>query len=507
MLGIGGATIVLAALPFGPAASGDTAGLYGFTMNTSATALMMTYDSPSAGLPAKPTFEVRKVYSVAALDSGPSGRALASIAWPGDLIGNAPPELALDSFTSDPTTAEYLEPTLAAIRDGGCLPTGTCMQGGLRQSLHDNCTAPDGSPPSGTGNPCTYPVRAESFYPQGPKETRNDTGLGAGMRSKAESEVTEAAATMQRAGFPSAFSLGAMNSSAFSGIVKDQAISEARTHISDINLLGQIQIQSLNSYAKAVSDGVTATLEGSVVVGGLTIGGQGFTIDGKGLHYPNGAQDPYGTYAKKYVDEQLKPQGIDITIVQPFDVKQGPAASRAVSGLIITLDSVGMRRFINSLPQDGPLPIGAWIKNPLASPLAPAFEPFKPDAVGLLLGPTRFDGTMKIILGNIGVDTNASPPFELPDITPPDVITPPVVFPPSGPIDVGPVVGPPSVAPPPAVPTFNTVPVALVKGLNGGLVGGIAALLGLLGALFLPRAADRLWVAKPVARCPLESSE
>jgi hypothetical protein len=503
-MGIGGATLVLAALPFGPSAVGDTEGIYGFNMVTSATALMMTYDQPSVGLPARPTFEVRKVHSVATLDSGPSGRALASIAWPGDLIGNAPPELAIDSLTADPTNGDW-EPWNAYCGEhGGCLEEHIARaREPLRQGFQYNCTAPDGAPPSGTGNPCTWPVRAESFYPQGPAETRNETGLGVGMRSKAEETVSEAVATMQRAGFPSAFSLGAMNSSSFSGVVKDAAVSEARTHITDVDLLGQIHIESVTSFAKAVSDGVKATLEGSVNVAGLTIAGRKLTVDGTGLHYPDGAADPYGTYAKKYIDENLAPRGINLTIVQPVDTKNGSAASRTVSGLIITLESKGMRELIASLPA----PLSDWFRNPTDSPLSAAFDPFKPFAVGMLTSPIRFDGTMKIILGNIVVDSNASPPYTLPEISPPDIAPPPVIPGPVSPIDTGPIVAPPAAAPPAQAPQLNAVPVASVKGLNGGLFGGLLGVLALAGALLGPRMADRLWVAKPATICPLEASE
>lgn len=503
-IGIGGATLVLAALPFGPSATGQTEGIYGFQMVTSATAVMMTYDQPSVGLPAKPTLELRKVHTIASLDSGPSGRALASLAWPGDLIGNAPPELALDSLTADPTNGDWSTWEAYCGTYGGCLEEHIArVREPVRQGMQFNCTAPDGSPPSGTGNPCTYPVRAESFHPQGPAETVNDTALGAGMRSKAEEKVAEAVTTIQRAGFPGALSLGAMNSSSFSGVVKDAAVSEARTHITDINLLGGvIKIEGLTSYGKAVSDGVKATLEGAVKITGLTIQGNKFTVDGTGIHYPDGAQDPYGTYAKQYIDEHLAPRGIDLTVVQPVDARNGAAASRTVSGLIITLKSQGMRDLIAQLPS----PVKDWFRNPTSSPLAPAFEPFKPFAIGMITSPIRFDGTMKLILGNIVVDANASPPYELPTL--PDIGVPPQppILPPAGPIDAGPVVAPPPAVPPQVpVQRINTVPVAEVKGLNGGLFGGILALLALAGALILPRAADRLWIAKPVARCSLET--
>lgn len=453
----------------GVQATGDEAGIYGYGMTSSATAVMFTYDQPSFGLPASPTFELRKVHSLATVDSGPSGRALASTVWPGDIVANAHPSQVMDVFLVDPTRDGHLGPLLGPLRDG------------FKDGIRDGCADRD----------CTWPVRAETFHPQGPAERNASPGLGVEMESHAREASATALTAMQDAGTSGALSIGAMTAAASTAVVKDVAVSEARTFLSDIDLLGQIRIEQMASVARAESTGTGATLKGSVSISGMTIGGQRIVVDGSGLHAGSVSADPYGQIAKQIVDDHLTPRGISIEIVQPVDLADGPSASRVVSGLVVTMDSRAMNAFVDGLPD----PYRSWIRNPglAPSPLAPLFAPFTPGVAGLASSPTQFDQQMRIVLGSVGVDATASPPFDLdiPEIPEPETPVEPPPDPIVDPIAVEPEAAPPAVAPRRIVrrATQGTRPVA-VAGLPAA-AGALVGLAGLAGVLVLPRLADR----------------
>src|SRR5688500_14695204 len=93
IVSVAATSLLLLGIPAGPPASGQEAetALLGYSVGATATAISTVYNQPSFGVPADPTFEVRKIYSISQLDTGPSGRAMGSVAWIGDVAGNAPP--------------------------------------------------------------------------------------------------------------------------------------------------------------------------------------------------------------------------------------------------------------------------------------------------------------------------------------------------------------------------------------------------------------------------------
>src|SRR5919108_419537 len=97
------------------AASGQEGKLFGYELGAQSDGISILYDQPSFGVPAKPTFEVRNFHGATALNSGPSAHALASVLWPGDVVGNAPPSLALEVLVFDPTANGSLTPVISAL--------------------------------------------------------------------------------------------------------------------------------------------------------------------------------------------------------------------------------------------------------------------------------------------------------------------------------------------------------------------------------------------------------
>ncbi|MHB8511647.1 MAG: choice-of-anchor P family protein [Actinomycetota bacterium] len=401
--------------------------IYGFAMSSSSSAISIIYDQPSFGIPAPHTLELHKVHSETAIDSGPSAHALSSVLWPGDVIGNAPLSLALDTFVQDPTTAHYLD---CSGDQHTCAPVFDYIHAGLDQF--------DAQYQKNTGqpfNPPPYPVRAEAFYPQAPHDAQYPVGGGVEMTAHADRLVTNSSSTTQRAGFPGALSLGAMNSSSDSGVIDGKAVSHSNTYVGDVSLAsGELQISSITSDVTAVSDGTTSSLSGASMIAGMKIHGYSISVDANGFHAPNANEDPYGQYAAGYIKKYLTdPYGISLELAQPADQQAGPSATRVVSGLIIEMGSKGMSALISQLPT----PYRDWLRSPTNSPLcAPigataSCGQLTPNVQGYVNSPFQFDQQMQIVIGAAYVSADASPTFDipLPSVPAPVLPSPPTYVP------------------------------------------------------------------------------
>ncbi|MGZ4128178.1 MAG: choice-of-anchor P family protein [Actinomycetota bacterium] len=482
------ATAALVAPLVVPVARADTS-IGGFQMSATADAISMIYDQPSFGLPAEHTFELRKVHSVSATDSGPSAHGLSSILWPGDVIGNAPLGLALDLFVQDPTSAQYF----TCLGDPHpCVPVIENLKSGITTLLdnYSKYSGQNGFPP--------YPVRAETFYPQGPADSENPAGAGVMMTAHSDQSLSKSKATLQEAGLSGAFSIGAMTSSTTAGIVDGKAVSAATTKIADIDFGGgALHIGQISSVLRAVSDGTKATLDKSVIVSGLEIGGQKIVVDNTGLHAGGQTQDPVGQISKQLIEKYLTPQGISLIVGKPLDKISGGSASSAVSGLTVTLNAIGMKNIVDQMPD----PYKTWLSSPSASPLSPLFGQVTPNIQGLLASPFQFDQNLSFVFGSASVGTAAAPAY--------NVSIPPVSIPPvSG---IAPPISAPSL-PTPATPTqvlgnnlqqqLAVTPVAAVAVPIGLVV--LALLWMLVGATGLDKMAAVATSSATAEQCPLE---
>jgi hypothetical protein len=89
----GGSGLLAAALSAGTAGADTTLG--GFTINALAEAITAQYEQPNFPLPATPTLEFDVGYASTTDGFGPNGTALASTLYPGQVVANAGPQLAL----------------------------------------------------------------------------------------------------------------------------------------------------------------------------------------------------------------------------------------------------------------------------------------------------------------------------------------------------------------------------------------------------------------------------
>lgn len=452
MLG-GGATGLL-----WPARAQDSSGGVGiYELRTNGAAIRQVVDLVSNPLPTETFMEASIPYSFADLSSG-SGHGLSSTFWPGDAAANF-----CAAFPELPPRSEDFEwyPEEAPRVPLQC-----------------------------------WPVRAETFHPQGPAEARNDQmPPGSTMESKATATEVMARA----AAFPQAvpgFSFGASTSTSTSTVKDGKAIAETISSVTGISLGdGAVKIDKVVSIARAVSDGATAEVTGSTVVSGMKIGDVPVTIDQNGVHIagqsgpnpllPGGPLNP--------VAEGLKQAGITIALPLPEKTINGSSGEITTGGLNISFDNA---------PFVAPLPIDDVV-----------------GATGLpILNPT---GETTVILGQAIASANASPGFG--EFLPTDEIIDtgldtgtPIETPPvedvSGSVEVAgstdtatQELGSSATAPAAAVPVGSSRGLVPGKAVGPALV--IMSLVGAgLAAFGLRKLATGAFVAGGATTCPLESS-
>jgi len=474
-------TLAIIAVPGGFAARGAETELFGYSIGATGAAISFLYNQPSFGVPTDPTFEVRHVYSKADLDSGPSSHGIGSVLWPGDVIGNAPPNLLFDTVLFNPTQLPQLNDPIQQVKTAGA--NATAGQAG-------------------------YPVRAEAFYPSNKSEDEKDVAAGVRMAASALEGRAEGA-SQTGGGGAGVISFGTISSHSSSVVQKSEVVSTVVTKITDLDLFGFVQIKSLTSSATATSDGAVGAVKGSLEILGMVIKDQtgapqlDITLDKKGLHvaYPNGKQeqDPLKALTDA-VKQYLEPQGLTMKIGEPLDQIDGAAASRSLAGLTLHLDAYGMGTLLKN--PNFPAELRTLLQNPTGSPLLkPIFGEggvLSPTVAGFLASFFQGDQTLDFVFGSVAVQAAAAP--ALPDIEIPDITAPPLISTP--PFDGGFGGGFPT------GPTGNggggvTTLAARPVGVTGVPLGYLvlALAVAIAGATRLRLFADRVTSAAPAVRC------
>jgi hypothetical protein len=230
--------------------------------------------------------------SVAQLQSGPQSYALATIAWPGPLAGNAG------------TTLGLLAPPGVAV------------------------------PPQASA--LNVPVRAEARTGQQPPTTTSSYG-GATLTATALDDAARADAAVAGTTGPNAgASTGSTETTATStvtGPAAAQSVAISRVDHVVLNS-GTIKIKSVTSTANALTNGVTSSASGETVINGLEIGGQQATIDQNGIHAgPAGV--PVNAIADQIINSSLGQAGITLAISQPSKKIKGGDAQFDAGNLVV----------------------------------------------------------------------------------------------------------------------------------------------------------------------------
>lgn len=310
LLMIGGSGLLAAAFSDGPAGADSTLG--GFTVTSLAEAVTAQYEQPNFPLPATPSLEFDEGYAATSDNFGPSGTATASSLYPGQVVANAGPELAL-------------------LVPGAPLPP-----------------AP------------VWPVEATSEYPQTPNSGSTDEP-GVNMDASSTTNGNTASATLgddaatagsngadptlqapsssgnPLAGSSAIIGIGSMSATSSSLAPSTTANAQASATDSGISILaGFITIGSVTSTATADSDGTTGKLTGSTVVQNVDIAGEQVTVNSSGISAA-GQSTPLPLPISS-INTLLGELGISLSVTNPTDSVRGPSASRTLDGLKITID-------------------------------------------------------------------------------------------------------------------------------------------------------------------------
>jgi len=183
-----------------------------------------------------------------------------------------------------------------------------------------------------------YPVKAEARTGQNPPTSVFDAP-GLTMRSRADDTSSEADAGAQGlSGLPGVFGMARATSStrAKDGV----ATATARSVVSNLNLGGVLNIDSIVSTATARSDGDKGSGESKTTITGATVMGQGVTIDETGLHFGTTNQ-PIDAILQQVAKQALSAAGISVTVGPTTKELNGPSAVVGANSLVITITQEG----------------------------------------------------------------------------------------------------------------------------------------------------------------------
>jgi hypothetical protein len=357
--------LVMGALPFGGlghAANVRTeTKLAGFAITTEATPLRVLLDDPKLDVPHDPgtaVVEGDPNYTLASVAAGPSARAITSTLWPGNLFGEGLGQLA--------------------------------------------------------GMP--YPIKGEARYPDKPFSS---PGVDGGALSSADALGLDALATADGSptNKPGQVTVGDLTSRSHATVTtKDQALGEAFSAVKNVDLLaGTIHIGAVTTALTTQSDGKKTLSSGTTTVSGLTIAGQAFTVDDKGLHAAGSGNSLPGLSTPAQVSQVL---GITATALAQTVVTTRNGVSRAAGGLVIDIDTGPLRALLS--PATG-------VTNPILNGLIGSLPDQTDAAKGQLFYLVKASPHLTFVIAQANSSSAATQPitFTFPSFTPPAFPNPP----------------------------------------------------------------------------------
>jgi hypothetical protein len=327
----------------------------GFELNSRGNGFVLSYDSPGLLPVGSPLFEVGLPESQTTQSTGPSGYALASLAYPGSAVADLG--------------------TLLAV-------------GGAQTPI----------PP--------YPIRVQSFHPSGPANADQVIATASGHASTTPT-TSDAVTQYNGADLPTFMKTGTITVTSHTGIEEGQVVSRIRVEETDVNLLfGVLQIGSIVTDLVANSNGTEAASDGTTTVSGVKFAGRDAVIDGTGIHLVSPTTSPSSTPptttpldpltgplgsivdpaicgaapaidpldalitstigAQGDLNDLLKASGMKVQLMAPVETKDGGQVSRLANGLLVEMDYDGRTQPVfsqllaavpsSSLPADSLIP-------------------------------------------------------------------------------------------------------------------------------------------------------
>lgn len=279
-------------------AADEDEGLGGYTVTSSAAPFSMLFYEPVFPVPVdpgEPHAEGTLSYTSSRVETGPSTRAVASSTWPGPAVG--------DGFA---TICECDE---------------------------------------------EWFVKAEARTPGGEEEAEQEIPeLGAGMKAVARDFQAVARAGSGESPNEEGVAFGNMRSRSASVVEGGVTTATTVAVAKGVKLAaGVISIESVQTTLEATSNGKRASSKGQTKVNGLVIGGQGYTVDEKGLQ-PVADEEPGDAVLPvpkpkeiPGADEIRKNLGIEVNLVEHRETKEGADVTRRAGGLRITIDTAVLK--------------------------------------------------------------------------------------------------------------------------------------------------------------------
>lgn len=336
----------------------EVEGIYGYNASVHGSPFSILFFErviPIPTDPGEPQFEMTYAHTSTRLLTGPQARALASSVWPGPALG--------DGFSTV-------------------------------------CQCPQ-----------HWPARAEATYPGGEQRAEQTAPGGGGMTASALGLDVVAHADTSDPAAPEAAATGKFRSTSISTVRDGVNIATVDASAEDVSMLGgTITFDSVRTTLRATSDGQVAATQGKTEVSGLTIAGQGYTVDENGLRPVqdgDGGETLVPLPSTPPGADQLREQlGIEVELAAHDEQVEGASARRSAGGLRITVDTNVLRSRV-----------------PLRDIIAPL-----PEEVRLEIEPlVQLSPRTVYIFGRGAVAAAASPPFTF-DAPPPP---PPAAVPPS----------------------------------------------------------------------------
>lgn len=276
----GSVCTVAAVLSVGPTSAAGP--LFSYDLIGGARGYSMFYDAPGQGRAGEATVPEAS----SSLTTGNIGYGLASMAWPGPLLGNL----------------------------------GTLMVG-------------LGAPPEARG--LDWTVRAEARTPQDPPTTTNTSVPGTSMVATAKSDFVEGVGSVQRTA-NEAVNLGTTQTRSLSKLDGATGVVQSSALVQNIAIAGGVvKIDSVASTATASTDGTTSDGAGKTVVKGLTIAGMPAIIDDKGISI-GGQNVPANAVVNQIAQQALSQAGIRLVLSAPSRDVKGETALVDSGALTVT---------------------------------------------------------------------------------------------------------------------------------------------------------------------------
>jgi hypothetical protein len=357
-LAVGGASLA-ATLP--AVRAGADATLGGFTITAVAEGATVQYEQPNFPLPATPSVEIDEGYAATSDNFGPSGAATASTLYPGQVVANVGPQLAL-LVPGAPLPPAPVWPVQAVSNYPQAPNIASTDEPGVNM---DAISTADGS--SATA----------SLGDDAPKAGASGAG-GAGPASGAGNPLAASSALL---------GIGGLSGTASSMTANGTATSSASATDSGISILGGfITIGEVTSTATASSDGTTGTVSGSTVLTNVSIAGEPVTIGADGIAAA-GKSNPLALPIAS-INSLLKELGISMAVTNPTDAVAGASASRTLDGLQIAINLDTLDTAVNTLAALLPASLLANLPLPLPN-----------------------QQLLTVVLGRVSVSSDASPAF------------------------------------------------------------------------------------------------